>query len=117
MKHCINKNLQEFKDLLDSTGLAPNILAAKIAVWQSNNKTLNFPKGADVLGIAKTSTILDKLSIMDSINNKIVRPDNSIEKDKYKLESKPYNRGSHLAQIEKEKKFPWLKGKSDKTVK
>lgn len=117
MKHCINKSSQEFKDLLDSTGLSPNILAAKIAVWQSNNKTLNFPKGADVLGIAKTSTILDKLAIMDSINNKIVKPDNSIEKDKYKLESKLYNRGSHLAQIEKEKKFPWLKGKSDKTVK
>jgi hypothetical protein len=53
MNICINKSLPEFQDLLKETGLKENILTAKIAVWQVNNKLETFPT-IEELSLEKT---------------------------------------------------------------
>lgn len=49
MANCVNKSLPEFKVLIEETGLHPELLAARIGVWQDNNGTDRFPSAEDVL--------------------------------------------------------------------
>jgi hypothetical protein len=41
--HCINTSHPQYKDLLNQTGLHPDVLKAKISLWMSNNNTDMFP--------------------------------------------------------------------------
>jgi len=72
---CVNTNLKEVKDLAEELKLPIGVVAAKIAIWQDNNKTEDFPKSEDfkvgdkhkqslreAIGIPKSEINFDKLA-------------------------------------------------------
>lgn len=48
MAHCINKNTEEYKALLEQSGLNQIVLNAKISIWQDKNGIDNFPSINDI---------------------------------------------------------------------
>ena len=55
---CINKNSEEFKKLLEETGLKPQILSVKIINWQDKNKKIDeFPTKQEIIRFVAKNTI------------------------------------------------------------
>ena len=57
--HCVNTQSKEFKSLLETTGLNPIKLAAKVADWQQLNDTTNFPTSNQI--VAKESQNINQV--------------------------------------------------------
>jgi len=56
---CVNKNLPEFRALTDTSGLSPNVLAAKVSVWLENNPDKDFPTMEDLFGEGKETVFVN----------------------------------------------------------
>ena len=66
MANCINKNLPEFKTLQEETGLHPDLLAARIGVWQDNNGYDKFPEATELYTPQTVKTELKAVNILSS---------------------------------------------------
>ena len=64
--NCINTNSEEYKQLLEKTGLNPVILKSKISVWQDNNSYDSFPSVDDILGLNEINFSLKSIDILST---------------------------------------------------
>ena len=66
MANCINKSLPEFKALQEETGLHPDLLASRVAVWQDNNGYDNFPSKEDIVNPQEVKMEMNAIRILSS---------------------------------------------------
>ena len=68
MANCVNRNLKEFKDLLELSNYSPVVLGAKIGAWQDSNSTDKIPGSLEEL----SGTVINSLTDLQKSNLKTI---------------------------------------------
>jgi hypothetical protein len=79
-KHCVNHNSSEVKELANSLGLHPGIVAAKIGVWQDSNNSDEYPTLAQLQSEVKPVDTVANPETIERINDFLTRIGVSKEK-------------------------------------
>ena len=66
MIRCVNKNSQEYKDLLSDTKLSPLVLGFKISKWQDTTGLDRFPSKDEIISFNEVNFNLKAIDILSS---------------------------------------------------
>ncbi len=68
---CINRNIDEVKNIANITGLNDSVIATMIGAWQENNNTEKFPTAQELGFEVNDVTVINK-KIMPELDNKLI---------------------------------------------
>ena len=68
---CINRNIDEVKNIANITGLNDSVIATMIGAWQENNNTEKFPTAQELGFEVNDVTVINK-KIIPELDNKLI---------------------------------------------